>query len=375
MKHSLLIFLFLLSLAAFAAERPISKSAVNVTVDEEPFCRGRYNCITVNRIAGNPKLFTVQFMGRDSVITDKLTAFSTRSRRISAKNIEELMGSGSIVIHGWYSRYSAKGVLERHSYFQNGKRDSTNYIYYPVEGNYMMSHYSDGVKEGMEQEVRNGKLLSEVRYYDGKPEPTRVVFDGNSVRGVIRYDTLGLITEATEYYLGGSVVKRIEKYEPDTVAYAVDSVYREKLVSVEHFDASGSPVDLFDDYVVMRPPVYFAKEDSLNRYLLTHVEYPISARMIELEAIVQVSVEIDTDGSVVDATIIPPSNAEFSYEAMRVIKNMPRWQKAGLRYWRPSKERVVVHVPFFMKYSFDKPVAPEDYWKKPEDRGKTPPAP
>ena len=363
-SHFFLFFALIFSLSIFAKERPISKLAVNVTVDEEPYCRSKSHCVAVNRIPSNPKLFTVQFFGRDSILTDKLTLYSTRSRKITAKNIEDLMNDGSIVIHGWYWRYSAKGVLERRSYFQNGKRDSTNYTYLPGEGNYIVTHYAEGIEDGIEQEFRGGKLVSEVRFYDGKPEPARTVFNGNAVRGTIQYDTFGLKTEAKEYYPDG-MIKRIETYGIDSLRYAADSIYTEKLVSVEHFDREGNSTELFDDFTVLRPPVFYHNPDSLKRYLFENVQYPMSARMIELEAIVRVNVEIDSLGNVVDATIIPPSNPEFSYEAIRVVKNMPRWETAGIRYWDKSNEYVVLAVPFFMKYTLDKPTPYDEYWKKP----------
>jgi TonB family protein len=237
-----------------------------------------------------------------------------------------------------------------------------NYVFFPGDGNYIIARYSEGVKDGMEQEFRNGKLVSEVRFFDGKPDLTRIVFDGNTVRGKILYDTLGLKTEATEYYPNGAI-KRVERYEPDTLRYAADSVYTEMLLSVEHYDKAGNPTVL-DDFLVERAPVFSADADSLKRYLFTNVQYPMAARMIELEGIVRVSVEIDEEGFVSDATVIPPSNMEFSYEAVRVLKNMPKWETVGIRYWDKTKERVVVAVPFFMNYTLDKPTPYDEYWKK-----------
>ncbi len=361
MKQIILLVALFSSWVIIAKERPISRTALNVTVDEEPFCRSKSHCVTVSRIPDNPKLFTVKLFGRDSILTDKITAYSTKSRKITPRNIEELLGDGSIVLHGDYWRYSAKGVLERHSYFQNGKRDSTNYVFFPGDGNYMISRYAEGVKEGIEQEFRDGKLASEIHFFAGKPDTQRIIFKGKRVRGVILYDTLGLKTEATEYYLNGNL-KRWERYAPDTLKYAADSVYTEMLLSVQHYEIDGTPT-VFDDFLVERTPVFSSDADSLKRYLFRNVQYPIDARMIELEGIVRASVEIDEEGYVSDVTIIPPSNMEFSYEATRVLKAMPRWETAGLRYWEKSKERVVVAVPFFMKWTLDKPTPYDEYWK------------
>jgi len=208
--------------------------------------------------------------------------------------------------------------------------------------------------------------LTEIRYHNGIPDERRIIFKDNRVRGVILYDTLGLKVDATEYY-DNDFIKRIERYELDTVQFAKDSVYREMLVSVEHFELDGTPT-ILDDFVVERAPVFHSDADSLTRYLLTNVQFPFYARMIDLEGIVRVSVEIDENGYVVDAEALPTTNLEFSHEAVRVIKNMPRWEKAGIRYWEPARLRTIVSVPFFINYRLTPPASPEDYWKKTEEK-------
>ena len=63
----------------------------------------------------------------------------------------------------------------------------------------------------------------------------------------------------------------------------------------------------------------------LLKYLSEKIVYPESARKDEIEGIVIMSFVVEPDGSLSNINVYSPVDPEIDKEAIRVVKNMPRW--------------------------------------------------
>ena len=82
--------------------------------------------------------------------------------------------------------------------------------------------------------------------------------------------------------------------------------------------------------------------DYFSRWVASHIQYPVEAAISKVEGSVVVSFIIDVDGSVVDAKILRSSYAVFNTEALRVVKNSPKWTP-GMQDGKPVK--VMLNIP------------------------------
>jgi protein TonB len=112
--------------------------------------------------------------------------------------------------------------------------------------------------------------------------------------------------------------------------------------------------DIQTEEEVEESPVFFIVEDmpefpggdaALNKYLGTSVEYPVIAQENGIQGRVYVKFVINTDGSVTDVQIARGVDPSLDKEALRVVKNMPKW--------KPGKQRgKAVRVSYTVPINF-----------------------
>jgi TonB family protein len=88
----------------------------------------------------------------------------------------------------------------------------------------------------------------------------------------------------------------------------------------------------------------------LNIYLGQNLRYPDSARLNNIQGRVFLSFCVNEDGTISDCEVAKGIGGGCDEEAVRVMKNMPRW-KPGIRKGKPVK--VVLTVPIVFRMTAD----------------------
>jgi len=77
---------------------------------------------------------------------------------------------------------------------------------------------------------------------------------------------------------------------------------------------------------VENPPSFPGGEKAFSKYLAENIIYPKDAKEKGIEGKVYLTFVIDNEGSVIDVKVIRGAgNASLDEEAVRVVKNMPKW--------------------------------------------------
>jgi protein TonB len=88
--------------------------------------------------------------------------------------------------------------------------------------------------------------------------------------------------------------------------------------------------------------------EAMSRFLGRHLRYPPTARRIGVDGTVYVSFVVDTDGKVINATIIKGVSKECDEEALRVVSLMTDWIPAQQNN-RKVMVRMVLPIKFLLE--------------------------
>lgn len=88
-------------------------------------------------------------------------------------------------------------------------------------------------------------------------------------------------------------------------------------------------------------PEFPGGKSALSVYISNNLRYPADAMESGVEGQVLVGIVVNTDGSLASATIVRSLDPELDREALRVIRNMPRWN--------PGKNRIKYTLPISFK--------------------------
>lgn len=97
-------------------------------------------------------------------------------------------------------------------------------------------------------------------------------------------------------------------------------------------------------------PVFPGGEEALIKYLKENVVYPKLAYNNKIEGRVEVDFIIERDGSISNVKIRRPLGYGCDEEAMRVIRNMPRW-KPGMQDGKPVRVSYMIPLKFTLTKS------------------------
>ena len=87
----------------------------------------------------------------------------------------------------------------------------------------------------------------------------------------------------------------------------------------------------------------------LMRYLQKNIKYPTVCKEQGIQGRVIVEFVVDSDGSIVDPTVIKPVNPYLDKEALRVVKAMPKW-KPGIQRDEPIRVSFTLPITFRLGY-------------------------
>ena len=100
------------------------------------------------------------------------------------------------------------------------------------------------------------------------------------------------------------------------------------------------------------PPTFIGGEEALSNYLAKNITYPKEAKEKGIGGKVYLTFVIDNEGSVIDVKVIRGAgNTSLDEEAVRAVKNMPKW-KPGKH--KGKAVRVQYTLPIVFKLDGDK---------------------
>ena len=138
------------------------------------------------------------------------------------------------------------------------------------------------------------------------------------------------------------VIRELPRWEPAKIdGKAVDETY---VVTVP-FDPDYLEKEPWADvYMVVEDMPEFPEGD-VKHYLAEHVRYPEEAKKQGVEGVVFVRFIIKPDGSLTDVEVSRPVHPLLDAEALRVVREMPRW-KPGRQDGKPVRVFYSVPVEF-----------------------------
>ena len=99
--------------------------------------------------------------------------------------------------------------------------------------------------------------------------------------------------------------------------------------------------------VAENAPEFPGGSDSLYAYIARNIKYPETAKKEKIEGRVFVTFVIEKDGQVSSAKILRDIGGGCGEEAIRVVKNMPKW-KPGTQRGNPVRFQFNLPVSFML---------------------------
>lgn len=91
-------------------------------------------------------------------------------------------------------------------------------------------------------------------------------------------------------------------------------------------------------------PSFAGGHEALADYMMSHVQYPESAKRQGIEGTVLLEYYITEDGTIENITVLKSVSSELDKEAIRLVQNMPNWnpaiqnnQPVRVKYQQPVK--------------------------------------
>ncbi len=123
---------------------------------------------------------------------------------------------------------------------------------------------------------------------------------------------------------------------------AVDDYYvnRVEVAEEEHVEA-----EIFR--IVEENPAFPGGEAAMMEYLGKNTVYPPMAKESNIQGTVHVQFVVEPDGSVSNVTVLRGIGAGCDEEAIRVVKNMPKW-KPGKQRGKPVRVYFILPFKFYL---------------------------
>ncbi len=99
--------------------------------------------------------------------------------------------------------------------------------------------------------------------------------------------------------------------------------------------------------VVEESPEYPGGDEARMKYLRDNLKYPQLARESGIDGTVYIEFVVETNGNITKATIKRDIGGGCGDEALRVVKNMPKW-KPGKQRNKPVRTQFVLPIKFIL---------------------------
>ena len=97
--------------------------------------------------------------------------------------------------------------------------------------------------------------------------------------------------------------------------------------------------------VVEDPPGFPGGDEARMRYLQDNIRYPAIAREAGIQGTIFISFVVERDGSITDVQVLRGIGGGCDEEAIRVVRNMPRWTP-GKQRGRPVRVQFTMPIRF-----------------------------
>ncbi|HEX3386474.1 MAG TPA: energy transducer TonB [Mucilaginibacter sp.] len=95
-------------------------------------------------------------------------------------------------------------------------------------------------------------------------------------------------------------------------------------------------------------PMFPGGFEALYKYLTQNIHYPASAVKDKIEGKVFLTFVVEKDGSLTDIKVVRGVSADIDTEALRVLKESPKWQP-GTQNSRPVRVQFTVPISFLLQ--------------------------
>ena len=191
--------------------------------------------------------------------------------------------------------------FNRTEYYSNGKIKFTGTLSSrnPVVFNGIATWYSEDGLATTKAFYKNNQLEDHlIRYYPDGSIKSDAFYKAGTLDGEYKY-----------YYLNKQL-KRVDTYSEG------------KFISGKCYTASGADMTYFS---YLQHPEFIGGAEKLSKYVTANLVYPPTARRLEITGTVKVKFIITAEGEIRDAQLESRLHPLLDDEALRIVKNMPRW--------------------------------------------------
>ena len=100
--------------------------------------------------------------------------------------------------------------------------------------------------------------------------------------------------------------------------------------------------------IVEQMPSFPGGEEALMKYLADNIQYPAIAKDAGIQGRVYVTFVVDKDGSITDVKVLRGIGGGCDEEAVRVVKNMPKWNP-GKQRGKPVKVQYNLPIRYTLR--------------------------
>lgn len=210
--------------------------------------------------------------------------------------------------------YYMSGKIQSEAYYTDFKKGikSGKFIMYYENGNIKRDmDYLDGKRNGKYLAYNeNGKLTEEIDYVEDKiAGKYRTYYESGNLEKDIAYSDSKRNGQFLVYRKTGEL-KRVDNY------------VNGDFTNGKCLDLAGNDTTYYDYEVAA---IFPGGRGELMKFLGNEMIYPENAIRNNLEGKVYLRFIIDVDGSVKNVKVTRGVNSEFDAEAVRAVRNMPRW--------------------------------------------------
>lgn len=193
----------------------------------------------------------------------------------------------------------------------------------------LKSYESPGLDLNFKNRVEIQEELVDITHHAKPPPPPPSIYKSTQLIAIVENDMD--VEDDLEINVEADQETVIEDYIPPPVEEEQEEEQEEEMIFV----------------IVESMPSFPGGDEARLKYLGEHIKYPMMAREAGIQGKVFVQFVVETDGSITDVKVIRGIGGGCDEEALRLIKNMPRWNP-GLQRNVPVRVRFNMPIHFML---------------------------
>lgn len=237
----------------------------------------------------------------------------------------------------WTNWYDNGKIKDKGSFDENGKKEGAWSEWYKSGGIKCEGSYKEDKEVGLWTfYYRNGEKSSYGNFINGKKDGLWDAWHSNKTQDSKGIYEVGKMQGEWNWYFNNGQKRSSEKYLNDS------------LLSVAFWDTTGKSISTKGITKTQIMPVFNGGDNELFKFLSTHIKYPEKAKDNGISGTVYLKFVIDEDGFVEEPEVIQSPHYLLSYEATRVLMDMPKWTP-GNSHNLPVKVFYNIPIKFTLK--------------------------